>query len=106
MLVNRLTSDAVLHAAYDWLCRRRRDYPDHSDVWDFRRHWVREKARVQDDLRSGRFRFGLLDRVTLADGTDIDLWSSRDALVLKALTIVMLGARSSSPSLPSRSVRS
>ena len=63
MLVDRLTSDAVLDAAFDWLCQRRRDYPDHSDVWDFRRHWLREKARVRDDLRSRRFRFRLLDRV-------------------------------------------
>ncbi len=40
---------------------------------------------------AGRFRFGLLDRITLADGSDIDLWSARDALVLKALTIALSG---------------
>ena len=31
------------------------------------------------------------DRITLADGSDIDLWSARDALVLKALTIALSG---------------
>ena len=52
-------SDAVLDAAYDWLCRRRRDYPDHADVWVFRRHWLTEKARLQSDLSTDDFRFGL-----------------------------------------------
>ncbi len=37
-------------------------------------------------LAAGRYRFGLLTRVTLKDGEEIDLWSARDALVLKALT--------------------
>jgi len=27
-MLNRLASDAVLDAAYGWLCHRRRDYPD------------------------------------------------------------------------------
>ncbi len=81
MLLSRLASDAVLDAAYGWLCHRRRDYPADADVWSFRRHWPWEKKRMQADLIAGVFRFGLLDRVTLKDGSDIDLWSARDALV-------------------------
>ena len=46
---------------------------------------------------AGRFRFGLLDRITLADGSDIDLWSARDALVCKALTIALSGVLPVSP---------
>ena len=71
--LDRLTSDAVLDAAYEWLCHRRRDYPDHADVWSFRRDWTDEKTRLKRELVAGRFRFGLLDRITKADGTDIDL---------------------------------
>ena len=37
MLMVQLTSDTVLDAAYDWLCRRRQEYPSHADIWDFRR---------------------------------------------------------------------
>ncbi len=88
-MLNRLASDAVLDDAHEWLCHRRRDYPANADVWSFRRHWLDEKRRIQADLLAGEFRFGLLDRITLADGSDIDLWSARDALVLKALTIVL-----------------
>ena len=87
--LDRLASDAVLNAAYEWLCQRRRDYPDHADVWSFRRNWANEKARIKLELVAGRFRFGLLDRITLGDGDDIDLWSAPDALVLKSLAIVL-----------------
>ncbi len=68
-LLAALASDATLDAAFVWLCKRRRDYPDHADVWDFRRHWPAEKARLQSDLSSGRFRFGLLDRIAGGYGT-------------------------------------
>ena len=84
-----IASDSVLDAAFTWLCKRRRDYPDHADVWEFRRNWPQEKDRIRTELPSGRYRFGLLDRVALANGDEIDLWSARDALVLKALAITL-----------------
>ena len=89
MLLDRLASDSVLDAAYGWLCHRRRDYPADADVWSLRRDWPDEKRRIRADLLSGRFYFSLLDRITLSDGSDIDLWSARDSLVLKAMTIVL-----------------
>ncbi len=75
-----IASDSVLDAAFAWLCTRRRDYPDHADVWEFRRNWLQEKDRIRVELSSGRYRFGLLDRVALANGDEIDLWSARVAL--------------------------
>jgi hypothetical protein len=89
MILTQLTSDDVLDVAYDWLCRRRRNYPADADVWSFRQSWPQEMVRIKAELVAGRYRFGLLTRITLADGEDIDLWSARDALVLKALTIVL-----------------
>ncbi len=44
---------------------------------------------MQSEILAGRYRFGLLSRVELADGEEIDLWSARDALVLKALAMVL-----------------
>ncbi len=46
-------------------------------------------GRLKATLAAGCFRFGLLTRITLKDGEEIDLWSARDALVLKALAIVL-----------------
>ena len=40
-------------------------------------------------MRTGRFRFGPLSVVTKADGEVPHLWSARDALVLKALALVV-----------------
>ncbi len=85
----QLTCDSVLDAAYEWLCRRRRDYSANADVWSFRRRWPQEKKQIKDDLRAGSLRFSLLSRITLNDGDEVDLWSARDALVLKALSMVL-----------------
>ena len=79
----------MLDAAYEWLCRRRRDYSANADVWALRRCWPREKEQIKAELLSGNYRFSLLTRITLKDGDDADLWSARDALVLKALAIVL-----------------
>ncbi len=54
-----IASDSVLDAAFAWLCKRRRGYPDHADVWNFRRDWPEDKARLRSNLLAGRYRFGL-----------------------------------------------
>ncbi len=59
-----ITSDDVLDTAYDWLCRRRRAYPADTDVWSFRQAWPQEKNKIKAALAAGRFRFGLLTRIT------------------------------------------
>jgi len=88
-ILAEITSDAVLDAAYEWLCRRRRYYSANADVWGFRRDWAHEKQRIRDELLSGSYRFSLLARITRKDGEETDLWCSRDALVLKALALVL-----------------
>jgi RNA-directed DNA polymerase len=88
-LLAQLASDDALDAAYQGLCRRRRDYSANSDVWSFRQCWQREKERIKAELLSGNYRFALLSRITVKTGDETDLWSARDALVLKALAIVL-----------------
>ncbi len=63
-ILAELTSDDVLDTAYEWLCRRRRDYPAAADVWSFRQAWAQEKDTLKTALASGRYRFNLLTRVT------------------------------------------
>ena len=90
--MQRLISESVLDAAYAWLCRRRRDYPADADIWSFRRHWPEEKRRIREELLVGHYTFSLLDRITRQDGEECDLWAARDALVLKALAMVLATA--------------
>ncbi len=44
---------------------------------------------MREQLAEGRYRFDVLHRVRCADGNEIDLWSSRDALVLKCLALAL-----------------
>ena len=88
-LLDRLASDGVLDRAFGWLCRQRRRWPDSADVWGLRRDWAREKPRLQRELRDGSFGFGLLDRFQREDGSEVEVFPSRDAVVLKALVLVL-----------------
>ena len=81
-------SGAVLDAAFAWLCRRRIDYADSADVWNVRCRWAELKPQLQRDLLGGRYRFSPLRRIR-AQGERIELWAALDALVLKALAIVL-----------------
>jgi len=78
-VIEQLASDDVLDRAYEWLCRRRRDYSPNSDVCAFRRCWPREKERIKGELLSGNYRFSLLSRCMLKDGEDTALVGPRCA---------------------------
>ena len=84
-----ILDEGVLDSAYTWLRKRRRNCPDHADVWNFRRHWRREVDRLRRELLEGSYRLGLLSRTTLGNGEEVDLFSARDAVVLKALALVL-----------------
>ncbi len=88
-LMDEVVCETVLDQAYAWLCTRRRAFPPDADVWAFRRHWQRERPRLRAELLAGTYRLAVLSRVTLQSGEEIDLWSARDALVLKAVTVVL-----------------
>jgi hypothetical protein len=97
ILMHALTADALLEEAFGWLCRQRTGWPDSADIWTFRRHWPREKAQLQRELRAGTYQIGLLIRTSLAHGEEMDLWSARDALVMKALALVLAPVLKVSP---------
>ena len=78
-----------MDAAYEWLCHRRKDYPDDADMWSLRFNWPDEKARIQHDLLTECYQFEPLSVVANQAGETLHIWSARDALVLKALTVVL-----------------
>jgi hypothetical protein len=89
MTMAPLVAHPILEAAYAWLCHRRQAWPPAADVWRLRQHWPQEKARMQAELEAGTYEFGLLQRVTGPDGEVMNLWPARDAVVLKALALVL-----------------
>ncbi len=84
-----LASDAVIDQAYQWLCQQRRHWSANADVWELRSHWQTDKHHIQLALKQGNYCFAPMSRVTKANGEVIHIWSARDALVLKALTITL-----------------
>ena len=84
-----IVTDAVLDAAFAWLCHQQQAWPAEADVWRFRQHWPEEKAQLRADLLAGMYEVGLLSRVTLQNGEEVDLWPARDAVVMKALALVL-----------------
>src|ERR1017187_1568877 len=86
--MDEVASSAMLEAAFDWLCKHRADYSGNADVWNVRFHWSEIKLQLQRNLLEGDYRFSPLRRVQ-AHGEWIELWAALDALVLKALAIVL-----------------
>jgi hypothetical protein len=84
--MEEIASDEVFEEAYRWLCDRRKDSSANNDVWALRWRWEDIKTQVQSDLLSGTYRFEPVERI--ADSEEaIELWSSKDALVLKSVAI-------------------
>jgi RNA-directed DNA polymerase len=87
-LMSEIASDEALEQAFDWLCDRRRGYSPHQDVWNVRWRWRELKHQVQEQLREGSYRLGPVQR--FGEGEDaIEVWGAKDALILKAVAIVL-----------------
>lgn len=87
-LIKKIASDKIIDEAYDWLCRRRQDYHYNNDVWHLRLYWDQMKPVIQAKLLDGTYLFEPVKRIRTRDGC-VHLWSSADALVLKAMAIVL-----------------
>ena len=61
---DRLASDAVIDAAYAWLCARRKGSSHNHDRWHLRWNWQRQEPRILSQLLSGTYRFQEQQRVT------------------------------------------
>jgi len=86
--IEAIASDEVIDRAYGWLCSRREHYSSNHDVWNVRWQWKSIKPLLQTDLLAGEYRFGAVRRVR-RNHDAIELWSALDALVLKAMAIVL-----------------
>ena len=87
-LLDRLASDRVLTQAFRWLCETRTHYHHNNDVWHVRYWWAEQKPLLQAQLRAGQYRLSECRLVRGRERTS-EIWSATDALVLKALAIVL-----------------
>ena len=88
IMMKEIASDAVIDQAYEWLCKQRRRYAHNNDVWDVRLRWDELKPQLQADLLAGEYRFSPVQRYQ-SRGESLEVGSAMDALVLKAMQIVL-----------------
>ena len=87
-LIQKIASDSVIDTAYEWLCKRRKDYSHNDEVWDIRFRWTEFKPHLQKTLLAGEYTISSQIVIT-TPGRRTELWSAKDALVLKAISIVL-----------------
>ena len=88
MLIERIASNEVINVAFQWVCERRAHHHHNSDIWHLRREWAEKKPLLQQQLCSGLYQFSAL-RLIHGEENSFEYWSSLDALVLKAIAIVL-----------------
>lgn len=74
-----------LEEAFEWICEIRKDYSANNDIWRLRRDWEEIKITFLEELNTGSYTFGLLDRYEI-DGAMVSLWCSQDMMALKLIT--------------------
>jgi hypothetical protein len=87
-LIDLITSDEVIDAAFEWLCERRHEYHFNNDIWHLRRWWDEKKPPLIEQLLAGTYCFRE-QRCIRFPGEVREIWSAQYALVLKALSIVL-----------------
>ena len=87
-LITKIASDEVIDAAYAWLCKRREKWSPQNDVWDLRWRWQTAKPAIQAALLAGEYVFQPLYEVRLPQEIR-EYWGTQDALVLKAVALVL-----------------
>ncbi len=87
-LIQKIVSDSVIDTAYDWLCKRRKDYSHNDEVWDIRFRWSELKPHLQKTLLAGEYTISSQIVIKTPDRRT-EIWSAKDALVLKAMSIVL-----------------
>jgi len=87
-LVDKLLNNETLQQSVAWLCASRKKFPANSDIWDFRFHYQQERQSIKWQISHRRYRFKPMLVINKADDSQAAIWSSRDAMVLKCLTLV------------------
>lgn len=87
-MIETIASDAVIDEAYEWLCKKRRNRHANDDIWHLRWHWATLKPDLQRALLTGTYYFSPC-RAVKVEGHSLGMWNAQDALVQKAIAIVL-----------------
>ncbi len=86
---NPVFTGKLLQKAFEKVCYRRREYSSNNDIWELRHNWSSAvKLVLLNKLDTGNY---ILDavKVVLIEGQIYEIWSSQDAVVIEALTMLL-----------------
>lgn len=78
-----------IDTAYSWVCKQRKHAPANADIWHLRFHWAEKRTRLIDALHAGTYHFEPMQLIIKRSGVSVVMWSAQDALVLKAVTMLL-----------------
>ena len=90
--INQMTaiaSHSVLDNAYAWLRHQRLDAPANRPFWALSLQWPRIRFQLRLQLQSGDYQLSPLQHIQLQNGEWVSRWQPMDAIVLKAMTLVL-----------------
>ena len=88
-LMYQIANRKTLSKAFEWCCKAREEYPASSDIWILRERWESILLLLQAQLLAGTYRFSPMEGyVTGAEGSH-HFWSATDAVVIKAISLVL-----------------
>ncbi len=90
-LLSWLCSDMILDKAYIWCCRQRESIPINQDIWYLCQNWFRIKSETGQLIFDGEYKFSSLQKHE-HEGTINLMLSMRDAIVVKAIAIILNAA--------------
>ncbi|NQZ63566.1 reverse transcriptase/maturase family protein [Crocosphaera sp.] len=87
-LLEKIASDEIIEQAYTWLCKARCNSHHNDDIWHLRFYWQTLKGQIQQQLLNGEYYFSPCKAYKVNDEY-VGVWSAQDALVLKAMSLVL-----------------
>lgn len=88
-LMSEVTSSEVLNVAYKHVFNKRKTHHHNSDVWHASHNWLEIEQDIREKLLNGSYNIEPVKIVTSATGETYGYWSTVDAIVLKALSMVL-----------------
>ena len=86
-MMNMFTQD-ILQQAFKKVCQRRIKYSPNNDIWGLRINWQNRKNTILNKLNRNIYRFDAA-REAVINNEHYEIWSSEDAVVIEALTILL-----------------
>jgi retron-type reverse transcriptase len=77
-----------LENAFNILCKQRKDYSAHADIWELRYNWSSYKQQIITQIQAGIFYFEPVTQYMVKNEICYKR-TARDALILKAISLVL-----------------